>query len=142
MNDLLDANVWVALSVPDHVHHAAAQLYWEKKAAERVAFCRVTALALLRLLTSRQVMRTETRTSSQAWEWYVHLLAMPEIAFMREPATVDDRLGKLAGAHSLTGGRWTDAYLAAFAIEANCRFVTFDGGFRDYRDLRLVCLTD
>lgn len=30
--DLLDANVWIALSVADHLHHATARRYWTEQA--------------------------------------------------------------------------------------------------------------
>ena len=35
---------------------------------------------------------------------------------------------------------WMDAYLAAFAIQANCESVTFDAGFRQFAGLRLELL--
>ena len=35
---------------------------------------------------------------------------------------------------------WTDAYLAAFAQQANLRMVTFDKGFARYADLVLLTL--
>ncbi|HXF57779.1 MAG TPA: hypothetical protein VNO34_09490 [Actinomycetota bacterium] len=56
MVDLLDASVWVALRAPDHVHHPRARRYWDREAAEELAFCRVTALTLLRQLTNRRVL--------------------------------------------------------------------------------------
>jgi len=122
------------------VHHASAQRYWKQGAADRVAFCRITALALLRLVTNAHVMRKRAFTSAQAWEWYSHLLAMPAVVFLSEPATLHEQLGELAVASSFDSGSWTDAYLAAFAIAGDYRFVTFDRGFDAYRDLRLLQL--
>ena len=47
--DLPDLNVWLALASADHSHHQQAVHYWEQQAAERVLFCTVTALGLVRL---------------------------------------------------------------------------------------------
>jgi toxin-antitoxin system PIN domain toxin len=138
--DLLDADVWISLTAPDHAHHGRARRFWFSEAADRVAFCRVTSLALLRLLTNPHVMRQGVHRSAQAWAVYSQLLELPEIVFMREPATVQKRFGQLASSNELQHGRWTDAYLAAFAIEGNCRLVTFDRGFGVYRDLRWLLL--
>jgi toxin-antitoxin system PIN domain toxin len=140
LTDLLDANVWLPLSAPDHVHYRRARSFWDSEAADRVAFCRVTSLALLRLLTNAHVMRQGVHTSAQALDIYTRYLALPEVAFMREPAGAQARLGEFGVSLALRDGKWTDAYLAAFAIEGNCRFVTFDGGFQVYPDLRLLHL--
>jgi predicted nucleic acid-binding protein len=51
--DLLDANVWLALAAEAHVHHETATHYWEAAAAPTVAFCRITQMAFLRLLTNK-----------------------------------------------------------------------------------------
>jgi toxin-antitoxin system PIN domain toxin len=136
--DLLDANVWLPLSAPRHVHHDRALRYWEGEASDRAAFCRITSLALLRHLTSTPIMRQGLRTSAQAWDLYQQWLSLPEVLYLAEPARVDAQLGKFSRPLSLTPARWTDAYLAAFAIEADCRLVTFDRGFRDFRDLRFL----
>lgn len=48
--DLPDLNVWLALTWPQHSHHPQAVHYWAEQAAERVLFCTVTALGLVRLL--------------------------------------------------------------------------------------------
>ena len=45
--DLLDANLWLALGVEAHSHHARAKDYWQKEAAPVVGFCRMTHLAFL-----------------------------------------------------------------------------------------------
>ena len=47
--DLPDVNVWLALLNWQHPHHYAARNYWEKTAAPRIGFCRVTMQGMLRL---------------------------------------------------------------------------------------------
>ena len=51
--DLLDANVWLALAAEAHSHHEPARAYWEKRAAPVAAFCRITQMTFLRLLTDK-----------------------------------------------------------------------------------------
>ena len=42
-DDLPDVNVWLALSVPEHVHHSAALAWWQQGAGAKCCFNRVTA---------------------------------------------------------------------------------------------------
>jgi toxin-antitoxin system PIN domain toxin len=138
--DLLDASVWLPLAAADHVHHARARRYWENESADRIAFCRITALALLRHLTNRAIMRHAVLTSGEAWEEYQRWLALPETVFLSEPATLEQRLGRLSRSNDLRPKLWTDAYLAAFAIEGDCRLVAFDSGFERFREARVLRL--
>jgi hypothetical protein len=55
MRDLLDSSVWLPLSAPDHVHYPRARRYWDDEAVDELAFCRVTALVLLRHLTNPRI---------------------------------------------------------------------------------------
>jgi toxin-antitoxin system PIN domain toxin len=48
--------------------------------------------------------------------------------------------GSLVTASGISGSRFTDAYLAAFAIEHEATFVTFDRGFQRFRGLKLLTL--
>ena len=140
MTDLLDANVWVPLSAPDHVHHDCARRYWEDESAERVAFCRVTALALLRHLTNPRIMRHAVLTGREAWEAYARWLALAEIVFLPEPPGIDDELGRLSRSVELTPALWTDAYLAAFALAGGLRLVAFDADFSRFAGLSVLRL--
>ena len=65
--DLLDANVWLALALEAHTHHERARTYWEQEAAPVAAFCRVTQMAFLRLLTNAAVMGAQVLTPAAAW---------------------------------------------------------------------------
>jgi uncharacterized protein len=141
MVDLLDASVWVPLSAPDHVHHVRARRYWQTEASGGVAFCRVTALALLRHLTNRRIMRHALLTSSEAWEAYESWLALPEIVFLADPAGLDEQLRQLSRSIELGPALWTDAYLAAFALAGGCRLITFDADFRRFPKLDFLHLT-
>ncbi|HEX8725697.1 MAG TPA: TA system VapC family ribonuclease toxin [Gemmatimonadaceae bacterium] len=140
MPDLVDASVWLPLSVPDHVHHERALRYWHEEAASSVAFCRVTALALLRLLSNPRVLGRAALTGAAAWTALQRWLALPEIVLVEEPPGLDELLADWSGELPLRGGDWTDAYLAAFARAGNYRLVAFDGDFARYRGVTFLHL--
>jgi uncharacterized protein len=140
MIDLLDASVWVPLSAPDHVHHERARRYWESECAEQVAFCRITALALLRHLTNSRIMRHAVLTGREAWDAYERWLSLPEIVFLDEPVGTDDQLRRLSRALDIGPSLWSDAYLAAFALAGGFRVVAFDTDFRRFPDLHVLPL--
>jgi toxin-antitoxin system PIN domain toxin len=140
MSDLLDANVWVALAAADHVHHEHALRYWQEESAESVSFCRVTALAFLRLVTNAHVMQHAVLTSGEAWALLQEWLRLPEVSFLNEPVGLDEQLGQFSRVMSIRPKLWTDAYLAAFAIAGNHRVVTFDGDFEKFSGLNLLLL--
>jgi uncharacterized protein len=132
MPDLLDVSVWLPLSVPDHPHHERALRYWHEEAADRVIFCRATALAFLRLLSNPRVLGNAALTGVQAWAALERWLELPEASLVAEPPGVDDLLGRWNAKVAIRGGDWSDAYLAAFARAAGCRLVAFDGDFDRY----------
>ena len=67
---LPDVNLWIALTSNRHVHHALATPWLETLADTRIAFCRITELGLLRLLTNQHVMGQDVLTPRQAWRVY------------------------------------------------------------------------
>jgi hypothetical protein len=140
MPDLLDVSVWVALSAPDHVHHARARQYWEAEASEELAFCRVTALGLLRHLSNPRVLGAAALDGGGAWRALGTWLALPRIRMLAEPAGLDEWLARWSGSLDLRGGHWTDAYLAAFAAAGACRLVAFDGDFQRYTGIEFLHL--
>jgi len=140
MPDLLDASVWIPLSAPDHVHHARARRYWNEEAADELAFCRVTALALLRHLTNPRILGLAALDGPAAWQALSTWLTVPRIRLLTEPAGLDEWLGRWSGKLDLRGGDWTDAYLAAFAAASGCRLVAFDGDFSRYPGIEFLHL--
>jgi toxin-antitoxin system PIN domain toxin len=106
-----------------------------------VAFCRVTALALLRHLTNPKIMQHAVQTSSAAWDIYEDWLALPEIVFLPDPSTLHQQLRQLSRSINLGPTLWTDAYLAAFAMANRCRLVAFDADFRRFSGLNFLHLT-
>lgn len=140
MPDLLDGSVWLPLSAPDHVHHSRALRYWEEESADELAFCRVTALALLRHLTNPRILGDAALGGAAAWQALATWLAVPRVSLLREPPGVDELLAHWGPALDTRGGAWTDAYLAAFSVASGCRLVAFNGDFYRYPGVEFLHL--
>ena len=140
MPDLLDTSVWLVLSLPDHPHHERALAYWQNEADAELAFCRVTMLGLLRLLTHPKVTGGAQITGQRAWSVLGEWLKLPGIRIHTEPEGLDEILAGFAEKLYLRRGHWTDAYLAAFAVSGGYRLVSFDADFARYPGLRHLLL--
>ena len=140
MTDLLDASVWVPLAAPDHPHYSRARQYWEQESASQVAFCRVTALAMLRHLTNRHIMQSAVLTSGEAWDVYQQWRRLPEVIMLSDPVGLDGHLQSFCLSMALSPQLWTDAYLAAFAVAGNLRLVAFDRDFVRFDGVDLLLL--
>lgn len=127
--DLPDINVWLALAVEDHEFHERARHYWIHEAGGTLAFCNLTALGLLRLVTNRTVMAGRPFSPAEAWAAYTAFRGLPEIVLLPEPAGCHETLGSWVALGVLTGKLWNDAYLAAFARSGDLRLVSFDSDF-------------
>ncbi len=139
MTDLLDINVWLALIDKRHVQHQAASRYWEEQAAETLAFCRVTSLGFLRLSTHARVLANPL-SPQEAWTIYRQFLDIPILQFLVEPPALDQHFQALTCTAGFPHHLWTDAYLAAFAIAADCRLVSFDGNLQRFHGLNFFHL--
>ena len=140
MLDLLDLNVWLALADADHEYHTRAKKYWETEAGKELAFCRVTMLGLLRLLTNRKVMRNNPFSAQEAWQAYRVFLALPEVIFLDESKGTDSQMANWSDTPIFAPHRWTDCYLAALAQVSGARLVTFDVDFRVFSGLSYLRL--
>lgn len=67
---LPDVNVWLALAAEGHIHHASGLDWFSAQPDGSIAFCRVTQMGLLRLLTNSSAMGRGPRMVSQAREVY------------------------------------------------------------------------
>jgi toxin-antitoxin system PIN domain toxin len=148
--DLPDINVWLALAVEEHPHHAAAKQYWDgvqsKPAGERnLWFCRVTMLGLVRLLSQPKVMGQGVLNLVQAMALYKQFRAVAGVDLLAEPKQCDSVLQALVVAHStnqpLPTRLWTDAYLAALAQSSGVRLVSFDQDFMRFDQTSQLILT-
>ena len=122
--DLPDLNVWLALVVAEHPHHAAARRYWaEQQSAPalvgpRVWFCRSTMLGLVRLLSQPKLMGEGVLGLADAHAIYLQLRQTEGVGFVGDAESADALLASwLAdnGEAPLPARLWTDAWLAASA---------------------------
>lgn len=133
MTYLADVNVWLAFTLSNHVHHATAFRWFGESAQDEIAFCRVTQMGVLRLLTNRHAMIENPLKPIDAWRTFDALLSMEGVLFVHEPRGLEEEWRKGAVNHSY-GPNWgTDAYLAAFAIAAGMTVATFDKAFAGRR---------
>ena len=126
---LVDVNVWLAAAWARHMHHQVAKR-WMDAEEDEMAFCRVTEMAFLRLLTNPAVTADDTLTRRRAWDVLLALQSDPRVRLLPEPRG----LAPLWIAFSKRDDRshllWTDDYLAAFAQAAAAELVTFDARLR------------
>ena len=142
---LPDVNVWLALSLGRHEGHGSA-IRWLDTVDQpsAVAFCGLTQVGYLRLLTTAAVFAPfglAPLTNRDAWAAWTALLADDRIVpASDEPRGLRDRWRTFAERDTASPKLWTDAYLAAFAVCAGHRLVTFDAGFRQFEGLDLLVL--
>ncbi len=123
---LPDVNVWLALASERHVHAEVCGRWLNSINDGEVAFCRVTQMGLLRLLTHESVMGMEVLSSRSAWRLYQTMLKDERIRFVPEPFALEEEWRRVTAQDRPTPKIWTDAYLIAFARAAAMRFVTLD----------------
>ena len=113
---LLDANILIALTVPDHVHNPVARTWFARNGT--FATCPTVQGAALRALLRHGV----TATQAQA---LLRLLATHERhqQWMDDISYLDVDLSHLHGHRQIT-----DAYLAQLARTRGGRLATFDRG--------------
>lgn len=141
--NLLDSNIWVALTIDRHEHHREALAWFNEMPDDRSAcFCRMTQNSFLRLISSKGIFQEDTMTNEQAIKAYRQFHLDPRVGWIDEPAGFEDKWFAAASVRSPAPKRWMDAYLWACARMTGARLVTFDSGFRQYKSdgLDLVLL--
>src|SRR5215510_10682580 len=86
--NLPDVNVWLAASWSLHSLHKPAK-EWIDAEQDDLAFCRVSQMAFLRLLTNPAVIGKDVVSRRRAWEVYDALVADPRIRLLTEPQGLD-----------------------------------------------------
>ncbi|HEY4082760.1 MAG TPA: TA system VapC family ribonuclease toxin [Burkholderiaceae bacterium] len=144
--DLPDLNIWLALVIEDHPHHAIARQYWAeceslRAAGYRVHFNRATMLGLVRLLCQPKVMGAGVLDLAAAFDVYRQLREQPGVGLLVDRETSDALLAAWVGAKPPMPARlWPDAWLAAQAESAGLRLVTFDADFKRFPLSRVLQL--
>ena len=137
---LVDVNVWFALLVRQHKHHATARAWFETLAAGEAGMCRLVQLGLVRLLANRTILGDDAISATAAWALITSLLQDERVNFTEEPPQLDVYLPAYWNYPIPTGKLVNDAYLAALAASGSRRLVTLDRGFREFRRIEVQLL--
>ncbi len=122
---LVDVGVWLAAVWGRHVSYPVAA-DWFGKEADDIAFCRVTQMGLLRLLSNPAIMGDDAVDRSQAWRIYDQLSADERVLWADEPAELDGVWRAISAREGKSHKLWTDDYLAAFAQASGAALITLD----------------
>ncbi|MGB8536109.1 MAG: TA system VapC family ribonuclease toxin [Acidobacteriaceae bacterium] len=95
-----------------------------------LAFCRVSELGFLRLLTNSHVMGSDVLSPAQAWRVYDEWRTDGRVIFLSERTGFSEQWRQLGNQISGGPNAWTDAYLATFAGDSNATVITLDRTFR------------
>ena len=120
-----DMNVWLALATVEHIHSAPAKSWWESEDGT-IAFCRLTQLGFLRLMTTAAAMDGKPLTIAEAWRVYDRLYDDDRVTFVAEPVEVEKKFREKAVGRTASPKVWADAWLLATAQEAGGVLVTLD----------------
>ena len=135
-----DVNVWLAAAWSRHSQHVQAKNWVDAEQGE-LAFCRITQMAFLRLLTNPAVTGTDALSRRQAWEVFEKLIADPRIRLIGEPLGLETLWTAFSKRPDKSHLLWTDDYMAAFAQAADAELVTFDRALsKRYPSARVTCL--
>lgn len=137
---LPDINVWLALTFEAHRRHPTSRTWFESVGDSRCAFCRLTQMGFLRLANSPAVFADEALSLAEAWSCYDQLRDDPRVGYAPEPVGLDRLWRAYTVGRSRSPGVWNDAYLAAFGEAAGITVVSFDRGFRRFRNLDCLIL--
>ena len=123
---LLDANVLIALSWSNHVHHNAALNWFKGHAAQGWATCAFTQSAFVRVILQPAFSGSAMQSAE-----VIALLALNTAHAKHHYLNVDFdmRAVQTACTGGLLGHRQiTDAWLLATAVRHQAKLVTFDAG--------------
>lgn len=142
---LCDVNVWLALTLSEHVHHPVARDWLATVEHPRsVVFTRSTQMSLLRLLTTSAVLGAYGNaplTNDEAWQVAEAFLADDRIVLeTADGRSVGRRWQRFARRDAASPKLWMDAYLAAIAVAQGFTLVTTDAAFRQFAGLDLIVL--
>jgi len=137
---LVDVNLWLAITWAEHVHNQPAKDWFDQE-DDDLAFCRVTQMGLLRMLTNPAVLGAEALSRRRAWEVFGALTLDPRMHFLSEPQGLDALWMAFSKRDDSSHKLWTDDYLAAFAQAGNLDVATLDRGFlKRYPSVHVVSL--
>ena len=139
---LADINVLVALLAGNHDHHALARKWFAGCGKGEIGICRYVQLGVIQLLTNPGVMKNSAISGFAAFRITAsRLIDLDErVEFVADHKDTDVYFPQYLSNPAPSSKAVNDAYLAAFAVAAKRRLVTFDGGFKNFKNLDLNLL--
>jgi len=128
LKSLLDVNVLIALTDPEHHHHRAARNWFASSGRERLGICPLTEAGFLRV-TTNPAFHPSPRTLEHAIAILQALKGRDDYWYCpidRSWVTLTAPFANRVRGHQQV----TDAYLLGLAIKEDGVLVTFDRGLR------------
>jgi toxin-antitoxin system PIN domain toxin len=123
---LLDVNVLIALSWPDHSEHEVAQHWFRAHSRHGWATCHITQLGFVRLTTNPLILRRAV-SPQDALRALKANTQHPQHRFWTSRHNIPEALARFGNV--LIGHQQiTDAYLLSLAVEKDGKLATFDRG--------------
>lgn len=126
---LPDVNVWLAAAWAGHARHLRVKEWFDDN-TQPLAFCRVTQMSLLRLVTNPAVLGPDATRRSSAWQLLDQLLTDPRVTWTDEPRELEGIWRTMSARDDQSHELWTDDHLAAFAQAGRLTLVTLDQPLR------------
>jgi len=120
MTRLLDTNLLIALTWPNHTEHRKARRWF--RGVRRFATCPLTQLGFCRISTHVRYAASATDALAAIRAWMSH----PAHEFWPDDLALNDELVPTISSHQ----QFTDAYLLALARRHGGRLATLDAGIR------------
>jgi len=79
-------------------------------------------------------------TQEEAWQVYSQLMTDSRVLWLPEPLGLENQFRAYTREPTPSHERWTDAYLAAFAVAVGLRLVTLDKGIHRFAGLDWLLL--
>lgn len=123
---LLDTNVLLALSWPQHVHHRRAHDWFRRIGAHAWASCAITQLGFVRISANPRITVAGV-TPRAAVALLAEFAQMPGHRYLSDLPPVTTA-ALFSGRQLLGHGQVTDLYLLSLAMHHSCRLATMDEG--------------
>jgi toxin-antitoxin system PIN domain toxin len=120
---LFDVNMLLALSDPEHVHHARAFGWWNDHQGQGWASCPLTQNGFVRVISGSGYPRP--RSFADAVAQLCAQIALPSHTFWLDDVSLTD-VAVFDHSRLLGPNQITDAYLLALAVKNDGRLVTLD----------------
>lgn len=122
---LLDVNVLLALSWPNHEHHGLVSEWFDRHQEEGWATCPLTQSGFVRISSNRHV--PYAKNPREAVSLLSQIVAQPSHVFL--PDEISLATSRFVAIERLLGhGQVTDAHLLGIALSHRARLATLDRG--------------